>query len=171
MGALLAYSLKNGKIPNRSSTLNLKTTLFLASLGLILYIIWASQLSTKRNFANDVLERTVFSVFSLVLIAQAVKGFKSIIQLILENKIIVYLGKISYGIYVYHNFVYNYYHSSKSDYISRILLKIEKIIPFFSNNLLFELLYYFVWTVIIASLSWFLIEKPINKLKDQFSYS
>ncbi|MCW3114146.1 MAG: acyltransferase, partial [Segetibacter sp.] len=65
---------------------------------------------------------------------------------LLETKPVVYLGKITYGIYVYHYFM---------PYLFKMVglpdIKIVKIL-------------YPVVTVIMASASWFLLEKPINNL-------
>ena len=142
-------------------------------MGLVLLIgivVLEKILPEKRNFATEVLERTCFSIFSLMLINQAIHGFNGLMKHILENKIIVFLGKISYGIYIYHNFVYNFYHTPASNFIQRVLIKLQIILPLITDNQAFELIYYFAITVAIASISWFLIEKPINKLKERFSY-
>lgn len=67
-----------------------------------------------------------------------------------------YLGKISYGLYVYH-FPIIWFAGRIRDFgVS------EK----FTNPLIATLA--FVGTVIIASLSYFILEKPILKLKDRF---
>lgn len=89
---------------------------------------------------------------------------------LLSNRPVVFIGQISYGIYIYHNFVYNFYHSPADSPIVKLLDKLQHIVP---NPLVFLVLkigLLFGITCGIAALSWFLIEKPINKLKDRFSY-
>jgi peptidoglycan/LPS O-acetylase OafA/YrhL len=77
----------------------------------------------------------------------------------LENKVLGYLGKISYGIYMFHPFCV------------QIGAKIAS--KFFDKG--GDILYYFFWTiplilvVIIAALSYEIYEKPFLKLKDKYT--
>ncbi len=72
---------------------------------------------------------------------------------ILENPVLRYLGKISYGLYVYHTSV--------------IWLLSNLNLPFQSGS---TQMYFFALgsTTFVATLSYYLIEKPINNLKDGF---
>ncbi len=90
--------------------------------------------------------RLLFSIFSVWLIAKASIGFNGWFGRFLQNRVVIYLGKITYGLYVYHYF----------------------ISWAFDGN--YKILYPFV-TVTIASISWFLFERPINNLKERFSYN
>jgi peptidoglycan/LPS O-acetylase OafA/YrhL len=87
---------------------------------------------------------------------------------LLNLKPLVYLGQISYGLYAYHNFIYNYYHLEKNTlwwYLQRkIPIEFLELINF--TPLLFIL--NFMLLVIVSSLSWHLIENPINRLKNKF---
>jgi peptidoglycan/LPS O-acetylase OafA/YrhL len=67
-----------------------------------------------------------------------------------------YIGKISYGIYIYHPFV------------KLILIYVFGIlnIPIPSSSLV-QLLLYSSVSILFASVSWHLIEHPINKLKER----
>ena len=82
------------------------------------------------------------------------------------NKGIGYLGKISYGIYVYHNFMYHLFamagfdRNALTDWSSKGYVIFFIVYPFF----------YFVVTIIISVLSWELFERPINNLKRYFPY-
>ena len=79
----------------------------------------------------------------------------------LEQKIIHYLGKISYGIYIYHPAV--------------IVLCINSIHLIFGKNisiLHFNLMLYpiaFLFTILVCELSFRFIETPLLKLKDRFN--
>ncbi|MEZ5198531.1 MAG: hypothetical protein R2764_19750 [Bacteroidales bacterium] len=42
--------------------------------------------------------------FFIVLIAVK-NGYRGIVKYVLENKVMIYIGKISYGLYVYHMFI------------------------------------------------------------------
>ena len=94
------------------------------------------------------------------LIGAARSGFKGPIGKLLEFKLLIYLGKITYGIYVYHNFV------------PPILVAIfgRLGIPFHTPGLLSFIVSGTV-SVLIASLSWRLFELPINSLKNRFPYA
>lgn len=110
---------------------------------------------------------SVFFVFSDLAVAMilvwlvnsASHGFKGVAGKVLEFPPFIYLGKISYGIYVYHYFmpliltpIFN---------ALGIPYQIPGVLNFFISSLL---------TIIIASLSWYFIELPINNLKRHFQY-
>jgi peptidoglycan/LPS O-acetylase OafA/YrhL len=65
---------------------------------------------------------------------------------------IVYLGKISYGLYLYHVFVLGLVNQAFHGPSIRVAL------------------ISFVISVLVAATSWQLFEAPINRLKDRFSY-
>ncbi|MFC1719536.1 acyltransferase family protein [Pseudomonadota bacterium] len=108
------------------------------------------------------IERTFFLMGALVLVARASSGINGPVGQFLQSAALVFVGKISYGIYLMHNF---------TPYIlENILIKtgigsFDKLPRFieFTVNLLF--------LVVIASLSWFLFEKRINSIKKYFPYS
>jgi peptidoglycan/LPS O-acetylase OafA/YrhL len=94
------------------------------------------------------------------LVSSAGLGFKGIPGNILEFKPLIYLGKITYGIYVYHNltplfliFIFKQ-------------IGIPYQVPSFLNYVLSTVL-----TIVLASLSWHLFELPINNLKRYFQYT
>jgi len=89
------------------------------------------------------------SIAFLFIIYKSITGFKGAAIKVLENPIIVYLGKISYGLYLYH-----------------------MLIPYFfnSNSFWYKLLFFAI-LIIVSSFSWYLIERPINNLKKYYIYS
>jgi len=106
-----------------------------------------------------------FGAFSSILnglfygwiIARAANGFDGIIGYVLDAKPLVYIGKISYGIYLYHYFIPEIIH--KHIPVGYALLgKISVIAQFFVLTAL---------TIIVSSISWFLLEKGILSLKDK----
>jgi peptidoglycan/LPS O-acetylase OafA/YrhL len=74
----------------------------------------------------------------------------------LRDRRLVYLGSISYGIYLYHHFIFEIY-----AYYSRFYG--------WSDNLLADLVKV-VLSIGTAALSWKFIEQPILAFKDRFSY-
>ncbi|CAM3813121.1 acyltransferase [Flavobacterium cucumis] len=76
----------------------------------------------------------------------------------LNIKFLDYLGMISYGLYLYHNIV--------PTYVNRFIRKYN--IEIFENeqsSIYFQITVYFVLLILISSLSWSFIEKPLLKLK------
>lgn len=70
----------------------------------------------------------------------------------------IYLGRISYGLYIYHMFMNPLYFNLLNNYV-----KIQ------TTNLGYTLIF-FLMNVALASISWYLVEKPINNLKRYFNY-
>lgn len=78
---------------------------------------------------------------------------------IFENPVLIYIGKISYGIYVYHLLMV---------FPVMIVLKLTGFSHLFSLTALQGLK--IAATLIVASLSWELFENPINNMKSKFNY-
>ncbi|CAN5522170.1 acyltransferase [soil metagenome] len=123
-----------------------------------------------HNVVSDVWERLAASVFGFFLIGRAVLGFGGTMKWILENPVSQYLGRISYGLYLYHNFVFNVYHTQQTHFTVRAWRRISDVLPFLNSSYFFQFSFYLSLTILIATVSWFLIEKPINSLKDRYSY-
>lgn len=87
-------------------------------------------------------------------------AFENAFTAMLELPILRYLGKISYGLYVYHFPVIWFVEQWQSDF------------GFLSNlGKPGVLLVSFAVTILLASLSYYLLESPFLKLKDRFSYT
>jgi len=112
------------------------------------------------------------AVISLYLVLKAAKFNFSInlINLFLNNKYIVYVGTISYGIYIFHLPLAHYF----SKYIfDPIWLSIDFTkLGFFEkikyNRTLIQLPLYTILSIFVASISFKFVEKPILKLKDKY---
>jgi peptidoglycan/LPS O-acetylase OafA/YrhL len=157
MGSLLALLWRE----MRRDTLQKYLTLLVLPAGLVLYVsalalyhyrIRPSVFFTIGDFAA--------SLIFMWLVSSAATGFTGSARAVLELRPLVYLGKITYGIYVYH-------------YLVPLPLLalfswfgIPYRVPSLTNFVLSTLL-----TVAVASLSWHLFELPINNLKRRFEYS
>jgi peptidoglycan/LPS O-acetylase OafA/YrhL len=107
-----------------------------------------------------VFEDTAWAVLSLWLIDRAAQGFTGTVGRVLEWRPLVYLGTISYGVYLFHLFVPDAW-----DVVSTALG-----LPQLSA----KPLQFLVWSLVsvsLAAVSWHLIERPINNLKTLFPYS
>lgn len=129
-------------------------------LGVLFLLIIALTVNDKGRIAVGVINSLFSSLFFGWLIYKASLGFGGIIGKLLEWKPLLFLGKISYGLYVYHNFmpglVPNFLHWLN--------------IPWPENGAL-QFFLLATATVLVATCSWFLIEQPINNLKHRFEYS
>lgn len=142
IGAILAYYYRYDKEKLRR-ILNYKS-FFLAFF--VLYLICT-------YFGWFLFTRTLWSVCAFWAIGVAALGkFKGLARMALENRVINYLGRITYGLYVYHYFM---------PYLFKWIGIQSKY-----NGVL-----YFIGAVAIASASWFLFERPFNRLKKHFEYS
>lgn len=173
LGGLLAYWHTNEKEGFFDKLINPKWIISSATFLILFMIVirWIQvEYNSTHHFGNLVVERFVYSLFCFFLIAGAVSGYKGILKVILENKFVIYLGKISYGLYLYHNFVFNFYHTKSDSPVLKVLSKIQNYFTSITSSIFFEATYYFIITFILATASWYLIEKPANKLKKYFSY-
>ena len=99
------------------------------------------------------------SLLFVWLVDGAAHGFSGIGGAILRNPLLRYVGKISYGIYVYHFFVpYGLHRAGLKPMLDSV--------PWSVNVIIFT-----VVTIAISALSWHAFEAPINNLKRFVSYT
>ncbi len=100
----------------------------------------------------------IVALFSFWLIAMASRGFRGPIGFVLSSTPLVYVGRISYGLYVLHMFVPHL---------------VDYFFPSWGWGETRGWTQFFGFTVIsiaLASLSWYLFEAPLNRLKKYFEY-
>ncbi len=142
----------------------------LGSLGLYAFMFFfATKISVPHNGFSDIFERLVESFVGFFFVGKAVLGFTGPMRWVLTNRVSRYLGQISYGIYLYHNIVFQYYHTGPTFITIRIWNRLVRQLPLLDSWYGLRLLYFLGLTLIVATLSWYLLEKPINKLKDRVS--
>jgi peptidoglycan/LPS O-acetylase OafA/YrhL len=158
LGALLSYAWRNKLVLPAiqkyltALVLPFGVLLYVASLALYHYRIKPSVFFTL----NDLAASLIFTW----LVGSASLGFKGLKGKFLNFPVFSYLGKISYGIYIYHYFT------------PLILVSVlsrfgyELRVPGLTNFILSSL-----FTIIVASLSWHWLELPINNLKRYFQYT
>lgn len=97
-------------------------------------------------------------IFGLIIIACS-NGVKSkLIGAMLNNHVLIYLGKISYGLYLYHNFIpyiYDIKLPGTLNYLSIYFVQFTRMLILIG----------------IASISWFLVERPMLKIKNRITKS
>ncbi|ULQ52393.1 acyltransferase family protein [Flavihumibacter fluvii] len=136
-----------------------------SGLVVIAYIL----LRYKENFLFYLLFPSVFSFLSVTMIAALLVKAKGLKGVIFNNPFLLHLGKISYGLYLFHGpfpLIFSI--------VDVVLGKLHK--GFTIYHILAGLpkttrsLVWVVYLVGLASLSYYILEKPFNKLKDKFLY-
>lgn len=118
-------------------------------------------------------DRIFVSIFSMIIIEGAAKGYRNIAGKFLENPVVLYLGKISYGIYLYHlivPFAFWILFDRAAEYAEARGINLDGLaralaMPWIST------LIYLPLTILTATVSWYLLEQPISKLKRLFGYT
>lgn len=143
---------------------------FLLAWVVLIGATWLQWTEPRPNFSTDVIQRLLFSIIAFWLIAKTIVGFRGWVGAFLENSVVAYFGKISYGLYLYHNLVYNFYHTPPTHPVPRLLEKLAHVSPQLVGSAVFQVLLFFALTVALASVSWYVVEKPANQLKRFFEY-
>lgn len=156
LGALFAYSGQTIHSYLSRHFKKLVWLLFLLSSFFMLYI--ALTLSPAENIflRKEMIAfgRLGFSAIALFAIYYTSKenGIKGMYKKMIESPVILYIGKISYSLYLFHYFL-------------PYLLKYFGLhLPFSHINVSIQFLILFL----LSTVSWYLIEKPANKLKKHF---
>ena len=152
LGALIAFLQKN-----RVQAFKPKLFKIYLSISIVIYIL----LFVSPGYLNQQLHELLLNfatsvVYFFVIIIAANNGFSGNFKSFLENKTILYLGRISYGLYLYHAFVADIYYSCLMKYFPKLTGDADLCIIFF------------ILSILLASISWYLIEKPILNLKRYF---
>jgi peptidoglycan/LPS O-acetylase OafA/YrhL len=103
-----------------------------------------------------------YALVFLWLVDRAAEGFGGAARHLLEARPVVYLGRISYGIYLYHEFVPALVRLLEQGLGVGLYFPAEMGVP--------RLVAVAAATVPLAALSWHLFEKPLNGLKSKVPY-
>jgi peptidoglycan/LPS O-acetylase OafA/YrhL len=165
VGALLAYcSHHAAERPQWIGRLNLCTR-WLGIPGVIGFIVlWTLESFKLLPPVTDYIWFTEPTLWALVfagVINRASFGYSGISGKILQLKPLLYLGKISYGIYVYHLFMLSL--------VPLVLARIGINFSFLLGWVQFVMLTGV--TVGLAAISWHSFELPLNSLKNYFNYA
>jgi len=164
LGALLAYcSHHAAEKPILIKRLK-QCICWLGVPGLI--VLLGLQILEGYNLGGDVtvnswfIEPVLWALMFVWVINRASLGFTGVGAKILEFNPLAYTGKISYGIYVYHPFVY----------VLLPILFYRTDIDFFLLPRLLQFGLLVGTTIGMAAISWHFFESPINSLKNRFTY-
>jgi peptidoglycan/LPS O-acetylase OafA/YrhL len=173
LGGLLAYYVYY----NKEKPLQFLSKPLSLILGLVIYIItiiWSKEAPTgdNHNYVTIIILRLSEAYFSLSILGYLITHdkSKSVLNRLFEWSPLVYIGQISYGIYIYHNFIYNDYHNTPNNPFMKVVNIIyEKFGHTFLGQSI-KIIFLYIIVLLIASVSWYVIEKPINQLKNKYGY-
>jgi peptidoglycan/LPS O-acetylase OafA/YrhL len=150
-GALAALLMKEGRFPRIPNRLLLYGAL-LALLVLIALPRPEGARGVELQFQPGLAQTARALVFT-ALVVGLWRDDRSLPARVLRLAPLVYLGKISYGLYLFHLFTFEPYAALVRRYPDLAL--VDRRIALLAL------------TIAIASLSWFLFERPLNRLKDR----
>jgi peptidoglycan/LPS O-acetylase OafA/YrhL len=178
-GAALALLTQQNREPEAVAS---KVLAWSRNIGVPLFLLLVAA-SFLRHFS---VSTTIFlelsaSVAFLWLIAGAARGFNGLWGRVLEFPPLLYLGRISYGLYLYHAFVPDSFKA-----VMRMVgipltawdvpAPLYHLVRLFSGpfatkvTALIMIVIYFSITTAAASLSWYLWEHPLNGLRKYVRY-
>ncbi len=166
MGGLYAWARLGNDRLKRFET----ATKVLAVIALCLYFYW--KIAQLRNYplAGLSMIKTVNAVIALWLIILVINNRSAWIgKYLLGNRFLNYIGKISYGIYLYHYVYLGLLFNTVNGFLYRITL------PYPALNKTIHDSHVDYWIEVsvmigIAAISYALIEKPLLNLKKYFTY-
>ncbi|HXU28775.1 MAG TPA: acyltransferase [Bacteroidia bacterium] len=156
IGALVAY----WKIYRKNLIIYISKFIWVLASIIIYFSIHYLSFFKQVGWLHAIFDDILFASMSAIVINYASQNkFTGVFKYILENKFVVYSGKISYGLYVFHLFVPGLFWGYLS---GKLGLDI-------TNKYTAAVVFYFI-TFAMAHISWKLIENPINNLKKYFPY-
>ncbi len=113
--------------------------------------------------------RTTHALLAFIIIYYCLfKRNNKIMNFVLDNKWLLWLGKLSYGVYLYHLFIPELWEWINKEFnLWNIDLFYNRAMPSALKGV-WMFIQEFSLLMLICILSWKLIEKPINKLKNKF---
>ena len=117
----------------------------------------------NHHIVSVLFQRTLISILALFVISRASMSIGGWAGQFLNNPILQYFGRISYGLYVFHMLVPSFGIPVVVDVARHFGLTLA--LGYWLHRLLSLLL-----LIVLASLSWYVFEKPFNELKRYFPY-
>jgi peptidoglycan/LPS O-acetylase OafA/YrhL len=157
IGALLAVTRFRG-LGDRWTKWALGLGLPLLAVDLAANALAQDGVSTSLLDFQHIFQDTAFALISVWLVAGASRGFGGLGGRVLSLSPLVYLGTISYGIYLYHFFA---------------IWGFQAALGWNRGQYPNQGMYFVVLTaatVVVATGSWFALERPVNGLKRHFPY-
>ncbi|OQP66891.1 hypothetical protein A3860_00540 [Niastella vici] len=162
-GALLAYFKVHHYIKtSKFFSLKIVPVLLFSLIAITIFLT-----VQQEAFWTDLFLRLVCTFIGIITIGYAIIiGYSGHVKRFLEHPAIAFMGKISYGIYLFHPFVqeiyFQYFPIKKLEELCKLVPKLQY------NMYLPHFVILFVFTILISVISFFLFEKRFLKLKRYF---
>lgn len=164
LGGLLAYVLPDNQRYDQFK----KNIKWFVLAALSVYLYWKMGAFLHLPTYGLFLIKTVYSLLALWIIMAVINARPSLFKrYFLESRPLMFIGRISYGIYLYH-YVYNglvYY--QLNDHLDRITTGNPALNKLVTDHHFYYWLH-FALIILIATLSFYCIEKPFLNLKKRF---
>ncbi len=161
VGSLIAILFKSGFfVEIKQSKLNV--ILLLLTFLTILFFI-ASPIRNPNTGIFIIFGYSFFAFFFGMLILVLVTGKNIFLKRLFEFKWLIYLGKRSYSIYLFHYPIF---------FVLLMLQanpKIESMLDEVKFNYVIQVLS-IISAIVFSQITWFFLEKPVSKLKSNFKY-
>jgi len=120
--------------------------------------LWGAVIQARGGGSNGATALEVFVVYTrwpffAWLVLAAANGFRGLLGRFLTARPMLYVGKVSYGVYVFHAFA----------------LALDRV-GLASFHPLVRCAVYLAFTLVVSGLSWTIFESRINALKERFPY-
>lgn len=161
VGALLAVAIRN-----RSWRIFLERNafyilIFLLSL-LLLFLLFIRGLHPFNYYTMIFGYPIIYMLFGIIMLSVIQRGNTlSLLRKMCENKVLVFFGKYSYAMYVYHWIIYKLLYDTFLDFVSQLP---ESLAHFVSSLVVLALV------IAVSQVSWFAFEYHFLKLKRYFKY-
>ncbi len=167
IGALLAYyeTFRHG------SYCKFTRSFAPALIGIVGFILYVTFRHFQEGVLDDIFHRTVISMWCVFLIPLNYSFNVNRYSATAIFKALVHIGKVSYGIYLFHPYVkvwFDWFRIMLMEHVQSEMVA-SIINASFGNKIQFLLLT--VMTIALSTISWKLIEAPINGLKRLVPYS
>ena len=136
-------------------------------------------IAAKSFYFSFVLNGLVFSMVSLKIIEGAAIGYKNVVGKFLQNSVVIYIGRISYGIYLYHLLIpvvfwkmYDVIYVYVMTHYPSFFTIHQKSIDGFGKAISSETACFIIYaglTTMVAIISAKFIELPLSRLKVSYT--
>jgi peptidoglycan/LPS O-acetylase OafA/YrhL len=112
----------------------------------------------------------IAGIAGFYMVGSGVLEFPGMLKKLLNAKLLRFFGKISYGLYVYHWILFFFLHKKVLEWVDSILKGQDWVTWKLKNNsYIISFVFFTAASVIVALVSYYMIEKRFLKIKESFS--